>query len=178
MNDFYAREFWRFVLVQQQVGGAGQDGHRLPADAGSGFLQPGRGQEADRRNDQVARRAVVDAATGGRARTRARRKAAMFRKTLSKKEWHHSGCAVQNQKVAFVIFGGWAWFLPMSLISAVVVLAASWPALCDDVSSRPSTRVGRPAPASRIVAPTGAPTSRAANGRRCRSSARGPCCRN
>ncbi len=28
-----------------------QDGHRLPADAGPGLLQPGRGQEEDRRDD-------------------------------------------------------------------------------------------------------------------------------
>ena len=46
MNDFYAREFWRFVLVQQTGREAGEDGHRLPADAGPGLLQPGRGEEA------------------------------------------------------------------------------------------------------------------------------------
>ncbi len=39
MMDFFAREFWRFVLVQDR-GGTGQDRHRLPADAGSGLLQP------------------------------------------------------------------------------------------------------------------------------------------
>ena len=60
MNDFYAREFWRFVLVQQQVGEARQDGDRLPADAGSGLLQPGRGEEEDRRGDQGTRRAIVE----------------------------------------------------------------------------------------------------------------------
>ena len=40
MNDFYAREFWRFVLVQQKVAAAGADGDRLSADAGAGVLQP------------------------------------------------------------------------------------------------------------------------------------------
>ena len=29
MNDFYAREFWRFVIVQQTVGEDGADGHRV-----------------------------------------------------------------------------------------------------------------------------------------------------
>jgi hypothetical protein len=29
----------------------------------------------------------------------------LSKKALSNKEWHHLGCAVQNQKVAFVIFG-------------------------------------------------------------------------
>ena len=44
MNDFYAREFWRFVLVQQTVGGAGEDGDRLSADAGARLIQSRRGQ--------------------------------------------------------------------------------------------------------------------------------------
>ena len=52
MNDFYAREFWRFVFVQQRVG-TRQDGDRLPADAGSGLLQPGCDQEEDRRGDSA-----------------------------------------------------------------------------------------------------------------------------
>ena len=46
MNDFYAREFWRFVLVQQHGGGAGADGDRVSADAGAGVVQPRRHQAA------------------------------------------------------------------------------------------------------------------------------------
>src|SRR5262249_7675602 len=73
MNDFYAREFWRFVFVQQRVGGrgwgagggggAGEDGQRLPADAGPGLVQPGRDQEEDRGSDQEPPRSVVRAST-------------------------------------------------------------------------------------------------------------------
>ena len=44
-NDFFAREFWRFVLVQQYVGEAGADCNRVPADAGPGFVQPRGGEE-------------------------------------------------------------------------------------------------------------------------------------
>ena len=39
MNDFYAREFWRFVSVQQTVGGARENRHRLSSDAGTGQFQ-------------------------------------------------------------------------------------------------------------------------------------------
>ena len=62
MNDFYAREFWRFVLVQQEVGEAGADGDRVSADAGAGLVQPRRGQGAGRRDDEGARRAIADTA--------------------------------------------------------------------------------------------------------------------
>ena len=47
MNDFYAREFWRFVVVQQEVGKLGADGDRVPADAGAGLLQPRGDQDPD-----------------------------------------------------------------------------------------------------------------------------------
>ena len=57
-NDFFAREFWRFVLVQQAGRETGDDCDRLSADAGPGLLQPGRGEAADRRNDQGPRRPV------------------------------------------------------------------------------------------------------------------------
>ncbi len=40
MNEFYAREFWRFVLVQQAVGRFGQDGDRVSSDARARFVQP------------------------------------------------------------------------------------------------------------------------------------------
>ena len=52
---------------------AREDGHRLSADAGPGLLQPGRGEEADRRHDQGPRRPVSclhesrRAADGGRS---------------------------------------------------------------------------------------------------------------
>jgi hypothetical protein len=39
MNDFYAREFWRFVLVQQKVAELAQTAIQLSADAGAGFVQ-------------------------------------------------------------------------------------------------------------------------------------------
>ena len=32
-NDFYAREFWRFVYVQKKVGEVRRNGRRVPADA-------------------------------------------------------------------------------------------------------------------------------------------------
>ena len=72
MNDFYAREFWRFVLVQQEVGEAGADGDRLSADAGAGLLQSRGGQGAGRRGDQEPRRAVATAAWKQRVRLPAR----------------------------------------------------------------------------------------------------------
>ena len=57
-NDFFAREFWRFVLVQQYVAKAGADGDRLSADAGPGFLQPRCGEEEGRGDDQEPPRSV------------------------------------------------------------------------------------------------------------------------
>ena len=46
--NWFAYEFWRFVFVQQEVGEAGADRHRVPADAEGRELQPGSGQGADR----------------------------------------------------------------------------------------------------------------------------------
>ena len=40
MNDFYAREFWRFVLVQQRVAALAQTADRISADAGARLVQP------------------------------------------------------------------------------------------------------------------------------------------
>ena len=48
MNEFLAREFWRFVYVQQKVGELATTRHRLPADAERGVVQPAGGQGADR----------------------------------------------------------------------------------------------------------------------------------
>ena len=59
MNDFYAREFWRFVMVQQYVGKLAHDGHRLSADASAGVLQPSSYQGQDPGDDQGARRRIV-----------------------------------------------------------------------------------------------------------------------
>ena len=41
MNEFYAREFWRFVGVQQTVGKLAYDRHRLSPDAGPSNVQFG-----------------------------------------------------------------------------------------------------------------------------------------
>ena len=66
MNDFYAREFWRFVDRAAIRHEAGPDGHRLSADAGSGHVQPRRGEEEDRRNDQGTPRAIAEPAPAAR----------------------------------------------------------------------------------------------------------------
>ena len=53
----------RVLAVRPRAAGGGetrQDGHRLPADAGPGLLQPRRGQGQDRRDDPGAQRAVVE----------------------------------------------------------------------------------------------------------------------
>ena len=47
MNDFYAREFWRFVLVQQRVAELAKTAIDLSADARPGLVQFGRGEETD-----------------------------------------------------------------------------------------------------------------------------------
>ena len=39
MNDFMAREFWRFVQVQEKVRGSGANRDRVSADAGTGQFQ-------------------------------------------------------------------------------------------------------------------------------------------
>ena len=51
-NDFYAREFWRFVYVQQKVGELGADGHRVSADAERRVVQLAGGEGADRGRDR------------------------------------------------------------------------------------------------------------------------------
>jgi arylsulfatase len=58
LNDSYAREFWRFVLVQQQVGKLAVDGRRLSTDARPGLVQSRRGEEEGRGDDQASRRPV------------------------------------------------------------------------------------------------------------------------
>ena len=59
MNDFYAREFWRFVVVQQNGGKLGTDGDRVSADAGAGLLQPRSGQGPGRGDDEAARAVIT-----------------------------------------------------------------------------------------------------------------------
>jgi len=39
-NDFFAREFWRFVMVQQYVAKLAETAINYQADAGPGVLQP------------------------------------------------------------------------------------------------------------------------------------------
>ena len=71
LNDFYAREFWRFVMVQQVRGQARDDGYRLSSDASAGVLQPVGDKGPDRRSDQAARRRIGEhARTGGQWTTR------------------------------------------------------------------------------------------------------------
>ena len=41
MNDFYTREFWRFVLVQQRVADLTKTAIDFSTAAGAGLLQPG-----------------------------------------------------------------------------------------------------------------------------------------
>ena len=67
MNDFMAREFWRFVQVQQTVGAAAQSADRLPTDAGGRFLQPRDHQGEDRGNDEGVTKGNKQAARSGRA---------------------------------------------------------------------------------------------------------------
>ena len=48
MNDFMAREFWRFVQVQQTVAAAAQTSIEYPPMQAAGLLQPRCGQGEDR----------------------------------------------------------------------------------------------------------------------------------
>ena len=104
MNDFYAREFWRFVLVQQEVAELAQTAIELSADAGAGVVQPRRHQASGRRSDQVARRAIVDGATGGRASRRARRKPC-FEKLSRTRNAIIQAAPCKTNKYASVFFG-------------------------------------------------------------------------
>ena len=49
--NWFAYQFWRFQFVQQEVGEAGADRHRVPADAEGRELQSGSGEGADRQSD-------------------------------------------------------------------------------------------------------------------------------
>ena len=66
MNDFYAREFWRFVLVQQQVAKLAKTAIDYPPmqDPASFNLDAVKKQIED--DDQGPRRAVARAGSGGR----------------------------------------------------------------------------------------------------------------
>ena len=59
INEFYAREFWRFVVVQQKVAELAKTAIELSADAGPGLFQPRCREEEDRRDDQGARRPIT-----------------------------------------------------------------------------------------------------------------------
>jgi hypothetical protein len=52
MNDFFAREFLAVRSCPTVRGETRRNCDQLPADAGSGVLQPGCGEKADRRGDQ------------------------------------------------------------------------------------------------------------------------------
>ena len=80
VNDFYAREFWRFVLVQQRRGRLARTAIELPADAGPGLLQPGGGEAADRRRRHRNK--------PGQWRTAMRPIRAIRRATISKEAKH------------------------------------------------------------------------------------------
>ena len=67
MNDFMAREFWRFVQVQQTVAAAAQSPIEFPPMQQAGVLQPHRHQGEGRGDDEEPRRAI------NRPRGRARR---------------------------------------------------------------------------------------------------------
>jgi hypothetical protein len=61
MYDFYGREFWRFVFVQQGVAKLGGDSDRVPTDAGIRELQ------------SAAREKAPDGVSGNQQRYRCRR---------------------------------------------------------------------------------------------------------
>ena len=48
MNDFYAREFWRFVLVQQEVAKLADTAVNYPPMQAPGLVQPGSRQAPGR----------------------------------------------------------------------------------------------------------------------------------
>ena len=57
--NWFATEFWRFVLRPAGSRQGGPDLHRLPADAEGRELQPGSGEGADRGDDRRAQRRQV-----------------------------------------------------------------------------------------------------------------------
>ena len=57
-NDFFAREFWRFVLVQQTVGKLAQTAIEYPPMQDPASFQPGGSEEESRRDDQEPPRSV------------------------------------------------------------------------------------------------------------------------
>ncbi len=65
--DWFKYEFWRFVFVQQQVGEAGHDGHRVSAHAEGRELQPRR-RESEDRGSHEGTPTVVQPSTGWAAR--------------------------------------------------------------------------------------------------------------
>ena len=58
MNDFYGREFWRFVLVQQRVADLAKTAIEYAADAGPSQLQSRSRQGAGRGGNQEPRGAI------------------------------------------------------------------------------------------------------------------------
>ena len=59
MNDFYAREFWRFVLVQQTVAELAKTAIDYPPMQEPASFNLDAIKEQDRRDDEGARRAIA-----------------------------------------------------------------------------------------------------------------------
>ena len=59
MNDFYAREFWRFVLVQQTVAELAQTAIDYPPMQDPASFNLDAVKKQDRRDDQEPRRAIA-----------------------------------------------------------------------------------------------------------------------
>ena len=68
MNDFYAREFWRFVMVQKEVGKLAATAIDYPPMQDPASFNLGGDQEEDRNGDQAARRRIVESESGRAAR--------------------------------------------------------------------------------------------------------------
>ena len=62
MNDFYAREFWRFVLVQQYVGKLAKTAIDYPPMQDPAIVQPRCDEGEDRGGDKAARRRIIELA--------------------------------------------------------------------------------------------------------------------
>ena len=69
VNEFFGREAFRFVFVQQVVAELGETAIEVPTDAGICIFQPDKGQGENRGGDQGAQLAVIasDGISGGGA---------------------------------------------------------------------------------------------------------------
>ena len=105
MNEFYAREFWRFVLVQQQVAALAETAIEFPPmQAPASF-----NLEAVKRqvNEVISSRAKANSrigATGGRASGRACRKFFPFKKLSRTRNAIIQAAPCKTNKYASVFF--------------------------------------------------------------------------